>query len=68
MAASAHVQERLPDEFTDEQQMAGCKDPLKQIDIAYSQHGEMQKEKKKKKGSNNDTARQAIFCNCVLKG
>lgn len=49
MAASAHVQERLPDEFTDEQQMAGCKDPLKQIDIAYSQHGEMQKEKKKKK-------------------
>lgn len=48
MAASAHVQERLPDEFTDEQQMAGCKDPLKQIDIAYSQHGEMQKEKKKK--------------------
>lgn len=48
MAASTHVQERLPDEFTDEQQMAGCKDPLKQIDIAYSQHGEMQKEKKKK--------------------
>lgn len=49
MAASSHVQERLPDEFTDEQQKAGCKDPLKQIDIVYSQHGEMQREKKKKK-------------------